>query len=113
MSPAERQPAGGAGPIFAVLADDTRRQLLDQLSREGPSSATNLAQAYPVSRQAIAKHLSVLAHAGLVVGERTGRDVRYRVVGGRLDGAATWLAEVSDRWDRRLHDLVEQVSEQG
>ncbi len=97
--------------VFAVLADTTRRQLLDQLSRDGPSTATELARAYPVSRQAIAKHLSLLAEAGLVVSERKGREVRYHVDNARLDGAASWLAEVSERWDRRLADLLAHLAE--
>jgi DNA-binding transcriptional ArsR family regulator len=98
-------PAGDDG-VFAALADARRRQLLDQLSEQGPSTATELAQRYSVSRQAIAKHLSVLADAGLVVGHRQGRGVRYQMVGDQLEGASAWLADVNARWDRRLADLL-------
>lgn len=58
-----------------------------------------------MSRQAVAKHITALAGAGLVVGERNGREVRYRVAGPGLGDAATWLAEVETRWDRRLDAL--------
>jgi DNA-binding transcriptional ArsR family regulator len=95
----------GADDVFAALADPTRRQLLDQLSRQGPQTATELARGYAMSRQAVVKHLSTLAGAGLLAGERQGRDVRYRVVAGGLGDAAAWLAEVGDRWDRRLDAL--------
>ncbi|MDQ1359373.1 MAG: hypothetical protein QOF20_3192 [Acidimicrobiaceae bacterium] len=91
--------------VFAALGDPTRRQLLDELSREGPKTATELAGGYPISRQAVVKHLNALAGAGVLAGERHGRDVRYRVVAGGLGDAAAWLVEVGDRWDRRLTAL--------
>ncbi|MDP9073392.1 MAG: metalloregulator ArsR/SmtB family transcription factor [Actinomycetota bacterium] len=96
--------------VFAALADPTRRGLLDQISRHGPLTATELASDYPMSRQAVAKHLSALATAGLVTGERQGRDVRYRMVADGLGDAATWLAEVGDRWDRRLAALQRHLT---
>jgi DNA-binding transcriptional ArsR family regulator len=91
--------------VFAALADPTRRRLLDQISRQGPLTATELAAGYPISRQAVVKHLNALAGAGLLAGDRQGRDVRFRVVGGGLDDAAAWLAEVGEHWDRRLAAL--------
>ena len=91
--------------VFAALADPTRRRLLDQISEHGPLTATELASGYPISRQAVVKHLSALAGAGLLAGERQGRDVRYRVVVGGLDDAAAWLRDVGQRWDRRLDAL--------
>jgi DNA-binding transcriptional ArsR family regulator len=91
--------------VFAALADPTRRQLLDRLAAEGPLTATELAEHYPRSRQAVAKHITALAGAGLVIGERRGREVRYRVEGGALGDAASWLADVETRWDRRLDAL--------
>lgn len=97
--------------MFAALADPTRRQLLDQLAGEGPLTATALAAGYPMSRQAVVKHLTALAGAGLLVGERRGREVRYRVVGAGLGGAATWLSEVEDRWDQRLDALQRRFTE--
>jgi DNA-binding transcriptional ArsR family regulator len=95
--------------VFSALADPTRRRLLDQLSQEGPMTATELAPAYPVSRQAVVKHLAALTAAGLLRSDRQGRDVRYRMVPDRLDGAATWLAEVGERWDQRLAALARQL----
>jgi DNA-binding transcriptional ArsR family regulator len=91
--------------VFAALADPTRRRLLDEISRLGPLTATELAGGYPITRQAVVKHLSALAGAGLLAGERQGRDVRYRVVGGGLEDATAWMTEVGERWDRRLAAL--------
>jgi DNA-binding transcriptional ArsR family regulator len=95
--------------VFAALSDPTRRRLLDQLSVEGPLTATQMAASYPVSRQALVKHLGTLAAAGLLDAKRSGREVRYGVIPGRLGGASAWLADVGSRWDRRLEALRRQL----
>jgi ArsR family transcriptional regulator, cadmium/lead-responsive transcriptional repressor len=94
--------------VFAALADPTRRGVLSRLSQQGPLTATELARDVPVTRQAVVKHLSQLAEAGLVTGERQGREVRYGLAAGQLGGALSWLAEVGDRWDARLAALSHQ-----
>jgi DNA-binding transcriptional ArsR family regulator len=99
------------GDVFAALADPTRRQLLDRLAAEGPMSATALARDYPVSRQAVVKHLGTLAGAGLLRPERHGREVLYGVDPRRLTEASAWLREVGDQWDRRLDALTRQFQE--
>ena len=93
--------------VFSVLADATRRRLLGDLAAGGPLTATQLAPGYGVSRQAVAKHLGALESAGLLERHRHGREVRYRVVDGRLQGATAWLDDVGRRWDRRLEMLGE------
>ena len=98
--------------VFAALADPTRRKLLDQLSTQGPLSATELAGGYPVSRQAVVKHLGALSEAGLLQSERRGREVLYGVVPERLQEATDWLADVGSRWDRRLSALADQLREE-
>ena len=103
----------GVDEVFAALSDPTRRQLLDQISRQGPLTATQLAGDYPMSRQAVVKHLTTLAHAGLLAGERQGRDVRYRVVSDGLGDAAAWLADVGERWDQRLAALQRHLAPEG
>jgi DNA-binding transcriptional ArsR family regulator len=59
----------------------------------------------PVSRQAVVKHLSALADAGLVTSERAGREVRFQVSRDGIGDAVNWLVTVGDRWDRRLDAL--------
>jgi DNA-binding transcriptional ArsR family regulator len=97
--------------VFTALADPTRRRLLDQLSHEGPLTATELAASYPVTRQAVVKHLGALAAAGLLDARRQGREVRYAVVPQRLGGASAWLADVGQRWDERLEALRRQLTD--
>jgi DNA-binding transcriptional ArsR family regulator len=107
--PAPDQPEGD---VFAALADPTRRRLLDRLSAEGPLSATDLARDYPVSRQAVVKHLSTLAGAGLLQPQRRGRVVLYDVDPTRLSEVSSWLREVGDQWDRRLDALRTQLGDE-
>jgi len=88
--------------ILAAMADPTRRQLLATLAANGPATATELAIGLPVSRQAIAKHLTVLRGAGLVVRNKEGRDVRFAVRTQGLTHTAAWLAALASEWDDRL-----------
>ena len=69
-------PDDASGAVFSALADPTRRRLLSAIAAH-PATATELAGALPISRQAVVKHLNTLAHAGLLERERDGRDVRY------------------------------------
>jgi DNA-binding transcriptional ArsR family regulator len=87
--------------LFAVLADPTRRAVLEHLVHDGPQTATELAGHFPTTRQSVVKHLRVLAEADLVVAERTGREVHYRATTERLADAVAWLVGASASWDRR------------
>jgi DNA-binding transcriptional ArsR family regulator len=88
--------------LWAAVADPTRRRVLDELLERGEASTTTLALGLPVTRQAVAKHLTVLSRVGLVAGRRCGREVRYAVRPGRLDDAAEAMARVAAQWDGRL-----------
>ena len=90
--------------MFSALADPTRRRLLSAIAAH-PATATELAGALPISRQAVVKHLNTLAHAGLLERERDGRDVRYTVTPEPLSDAVTWIAQVGGEWDTRLAAL--------
>ncbi len=74
--------------MFAALADPTRRDVLRAVAERGPVTATALAGGLPVSRQAVAKHLGLLREAGLVAGERSGRETRFVARTGPLDELA-------------------------
>jgi DNA-binding transcriptional ArsR family regulator len=101
--------SAAAGAIFGALADDTRREVLAAVARRSGSTATDLADLLPVTRQAITKHLAVLREAGLVTTEQHGREVRYRVVPGSLRPAGDWIATAESQWQRRLSRLRQQV----
>jgi DNA-binding transcriptional ArsR family regulator len=94
------------GPVFAALADPTRRRVVETLLRDGTTSVPSLTAVLPISRQAVAKHLATLDDAGLL--ERapaTGREVRYRLRGQALAPAAAWLQDAEIAWERRLARL--------
>ncbi|KJL48402.1 HTH-type transcriptional regulator CmtR [Microbacterium hydrocarbonoxydans] len=93
-------------PVFAALADETRWSILQALG-EADASASALAVRLPVSRQAIAKHLSVLQEVGLVEPIRVGREVRFRVLGAELAATAARLDAIGREWDRRLAAIKE------
>jgi DNA-binding transcriptional ArsR family regulator len=99
-----------AQEVFAALADPTRRAILGALAAGGPATATDLAGQLPITRQAIAKHLALLAEAGLVVaepGER--RRVRYRVDSGPMKVAQQFLALLARDWDGPLAALQDRL----
>jgi DNA-binding transcriptional ArsR family regulator len=97
--------ADATDAVFDALADPMRRRLLSRLSDQ-PATATELAAQLPISRQAVAKHLTSLSRAGLLERERSGRDVRYRVTPAPLSQAVGWMAEVGGQWDDRLARLA-------
>lgn len=90
--------------VCGALADGSRWQIL-QLVGEEALSASELAQRLPITRQAIARHLAVLANAGLVGQERAGKQLRYRAIGGRLSELARHLETIGRGWDRRLERI--------
>ncbi|GAB3647567.1 ArsR/SmtB family transcription factor [Glycomyces tarimensis] len=97
--------------VFTALADSTRRSVLAELAAKGPATATELASVLPISRQAIAKHLALLAEAGLVTaepGER--RRVRYRLRSEPMRVAQGFLAGLARDWDGTLLALQEHLS---
>jgi DNA-binding transcriptional ArsR family regulator len=93
------------GAVFSALGDATRRHVVECLAEEGALTATELAERVPVTRQAIAKHLSTLAEAGLVASEPQGREVRYHLTPGPMSEAVGWIADTGAEWDSRLRRL--------
>ena len=96
--------------LWAAIADPSRRRVLDLLVQQGEASASWLAGRVPFTRQAVSKHLVVLEEAGLVGRRKEGREVLYRVEAERLDQASRAMAEVAQRWDRRL-DTIKRLAE--
>jgi DNA-binding transcriptional ArsR family regulator len=97
--------------VFAALGDETRLALVARLSSDGPLSITRLTAGSAVTRQAITKHLDVLATAGLVSDVRHGRERIWELELGQMEAARTYLEHVSKRWDAALDRLKQFVEE--
>src|ERR1700746_996566 len=101
-----------AEQVFVALADPSRRAILAALASGGPATATDLASRLPITRQAIAKHLGLLADAGLVTaepGER--RRVRYRLHSAAMRVAQQFLAALARDWDGPLDALKDHLDQ--
>src|SRR3954471_15174704 len=101
-----------AEQVFIALADPTRRAILAALASGGPATATDLAARLPITRQAIAKHLTLLTDAGLVSaepGER--RRVRFRLDSAPMKVAQQFLAALARDWDGPLAALQQHLEE--
>jgi DNA-binding transcriptional ArsR family regulator len=113
MSPDSTGRAGlaHAGPVFSALGDETRLALVARLCAGGPQSIAGLTAGSDVTRQAITKHLDILAAAGLVHDVRRGRERIWELDTDRLDEARSYLERISKRWDTALVRLRKFVEE--
>jgi DNA-binding transcriptional ArsR family regulator len=89
---------------FAALADPTRRAILARLS-EGEATVGELAEPFPISVQAVSKHLKVLERAGLITRGRTAQLRPSRLEGAQLKEAADWLGDYRAFWQPRFDRL--------
>ena len=97
---------------FAALADPTRRALLARLMEEETLSVSELAKPLPMTLPAVMKHLDVLAQAGLVTRNKTGRTVACRLEAEPMEQAMTWLRRYERFWTDRLDRLAAFVEAQ-
>jgi DNA-binding transcriptional ArsR family regulator len=101
----------GSAPLFAALGDETRLRVVFRLCARGPASIARLVSGAGVTRQAITKHLHVLARAGLVRGTRRGREHVWELDPAQLAEARRYLDSISAQWDdalSRLKSFVER-----
>lgn len=89
---------------FAALADPTRREILARLA-EGEATVNELAEPFPVTVQAISKHLKVLERAGLITRGRAAQLRPSRFDGGPLREVDDWLIKYRRFWDASFDRL--------
>ena len=99
---------------FAALADPTRRAILARLA-EGEATVNELAEPFPISVQAVSKHLKVLERAGLITRGRMAQLRPSRLQGAPLGDAASWLEEYRRFWEGGFDRLEQRLraSEEG
>jgi DNA-binding transcriptional ArsR family regulator len=93
---------------FAALADPTRRAILERLST-GEATVSELAEPFPVSVQAVSKHLKVLEGAGLITRGRSGQLRPSRIDGAALREAAEWIDGYSSFWERGFERMERRL----
>ena len=95
-----------AEAAFDALGEPVRRRILELL-REGPTPVGKLAQALPVGRPAVSKHLRVLSDAGLISHTTAGTRNFYALAEGGMAAAQQWLAQT---WDTVLAAYAAEVT---
>lgn len=99
-----------AAPLFAALGDPSRLALVARLCTAGPQSIARLTEGGDISRQAVSKHLRVLAAAGVLRSTSDGRERIFAIQARKLAEVSRYLQQISTQWDdaiARLRALVE------
>jgi len=97
--------------VFAALGDETRLSVLKKLCEGRPQSISRLTAGTNLSRQAVAKHLRVLANAGVVRSGRVGRETLFELEPQPIEEVRNYLDQVSKQWDDALARLKSHVEE--
>ena len=101
----------GSAPIFAALGDETRLRIIAVLCAGGAMSIAQLTSGTDITRQAVTKHLQVLADAGLVRDVKTGRERLWEFESEQLDEARQALDAIAQQWDQALLKLKKMVED--
>jgi DNA-binding transcriptional ArsR family regulator len=96
---------------FAALADPTRRAILARLAEDGEVTVNELAQPFPLSVQAVSKHLKVLERAGLITRGRAAQQRPSRLEAAPLRDADGWLERYREIWEGRLDRLERRLDD--
>ncbi len=103
--PGKRPAPRGSAAIFAALGDETRLRLIAILCAGGALSITRLTSGTRITRQAVTKHLRVLAEAGFVRDVKVGRERLWEFEPTRLEEARRFLDVIAQQWDHALSKL--------
>ena len=107
--PSAKRNLAGVAMLFAALGDPTRLSLLHRLTDGGPASISTLAERFSLTRQGVTKHLHVLAAAGVIDGERQGREHVWALKPDRLADARSMLDLIARDWDEALGRLKRRI----
>jgi DNA-binding transcriptional ArsR family regulator len=101
----------GLAPLFAALGDETRLKLVGALCVGGAMSITQLTAGTQHTRQAVTKHLNVLASVGLVRDTRAGRERLWEFAPGAIEEARRTLEVIAAQWEGALERLRSAVED--
>ena len=100
--------ADALSATFGALADPTRRAILARLA-EGDATVNELAAPFPITVQAVSRHLKVLERAGLITRGRDAQLRPSRLQGAALKDVADWVADYRGFWEDRFDRLGEHL----
>lgn len=92
--------------IFQAIADPTRRAIIMLIAAQ-PMTPNAIAEHFDTTRQAVSKHLQILAECQLVTAEQLGREITYTLNGDKMKEIDHWLAEFKKIWENRFSQLDE------
>lgn len=95
--------------VLAAVADPRRRAIVQMLAR-GPATISQIAKPFPVSFNAVSKHMMVLERAGLIRRAVRGRERVCRLRPAALRPATAWLEQYRHFWETRLDALEQYVA---
>jgi DNA-binding transcriptional ArsR family regulator len=104
-APSKKGELQRSAPIFAALGDATRLRLVAVLCAGGALSIAQLTSGTDITRQAVSKHLRVLAEAGLVRNLKAGRERLWQFEPAQLEEARRSLQLIEEQWDHALMRL--------
>jgi DNA-binding transcriptional ArsR family regulator len=99
-------------PIFAALANPTRRELLRLLRDEGRQPVQQLADHFDMQRPSVSEHLKALLDAGLVREQKEGRQRFYHLEAAPLQALQAWLAPYEQFWREKMNNLHTVLQEE-
>jgi DNA-binding transcriptional ArsR family regulator len=102
-------PADQLSATFGALADPTRRAILARLA-EGEATVNELAEPFPITVQAVSRHLKVLERAGLITRGRSAQLRPSRLQGAALREVAEWVGDYREFWEETFDRLGEHLT---
>ena len=91
--------------VFQAIATPIRRDIIQQLAVENDQSLSVLATAYPMSRQAVTRHINVLRDTGVVTVHKRGREQMCHLNVQALKEVHEWVTFYEQFWDDKLDNL--------
>jgi DNA-binding transcriptional ArsR family regulator len=110
--PLNKSAVRGSASVFAALGDETRLRLIAVLCAGGALSIAQLTAGTEITRQAVTKHLQILADAGLVHDVRVGRERLWEFEATQIEEARQSLDVIAQQWDQALSKLKAAVEGQ-
>lgn len=101
---------GRLDAVFAALADPTRRAIIERLSA-GEARVTEVAERFPMSLNAVSKHIRVLEASGVIERHRKGRDHILSINTSSLDEIDGWIEGTRRYWEKRLNAMEDLLGE--